>query len=136
MHSVAVIALNDAGEILLQREYSYPPNEILWQLPGGSMTEGEDPVEAARRELSEESGLTARKCKILGHYYTNNRRSDERQYVVLCIDLASRLSKADPEEFIESQWVPVDKLDDMMASGEFENAYLLAALNLWRAVRS
>ena len=135
-HSVAVIALNDAGEMLLQREYSYPPNEILWQLPGGSISKGEDVVEAARRELSEESGLTARECKVLGHYFTNNRRSDEQQHVVLCRGLVRRQAEADPEEFIESQWVSVKGLDDMIASGEFKNVYLLAALNLWRVIRS
>ena len=58
-HSVAIIAMNNKGEVLVQKEYSYPPDVIMWQLPGGSMENSEDILQAANRELSEESGFTA-----------------------------------------------------------------------------
>lgn len=133
-HSVAIIAMNGDKEILLQREYSYPPNQIMWQLPGGSVGIGEDILDAAKRELSEESGFTAKSCEIAGFYYTNNRRSDERQYVVVCTELAPQNAEGDPEEFISNHWMPVDELDKLITNGEIENAFLLAALNLWRHV--
>lgn len=67
-HSVAIIAINADGHILLQKEYSYPPNTVLWQLPGGAIESGESIIDAARRELAEESGFTANNCTVIGSY--------------------------------------------------------------------
>lgn len=130
-HSVTVIAINEGGEVLLQQEYSYPPDEVLWQLPGGSIEKDEDIIEAAKRELSEESGFTAQDATLLGYFYTNNRRSDQKQYVVVCRNLQSHQAESDPEEFIESTWVSVDSIKQMIRAGEFRNINLLAALNMW-----
>lgn len=130
-HVVAVIALNENQELLLQKEYSYPPDEIMWQLPGGGMHENEEIAAAALRELSEEAGLTAQNHVIIGHFYCDNRRSDSKQYVVVCTGLSPRQLEADPEEFIENIWVPIADLPAMIAAGEFVNVNLLAAVNLW-----
>lgn len=129
-HSVGIIALNNKGEFLLQREYSYPPDKVLWQLPGGGMHEGETLEAAASRELSEESGYIAGACEVLGSFYTNNRRSDEKQYIVLCSQLTEMKRPGDPEEFIMSKWVSIRKLHHMIKEGEIENMNLLAALSL------
>lgn len=130
-HSVAVIAVNEELQILLQQEYSYPPDEILWQLPGGSIVNQEAPEEAALRELSEESGYTADYAQILGFFYTNNRRSDEKQFVVVCKNLRPQKLDADPEEFIRSRWYSVTDVLKMIQNGTIHNMNLLAALQLW-----
>lgn len=130
-HSVAVIAIDDKNRMLLQREYSYPPNAVLWQLPGGGMNPGEEVTETGLRELSEESGLTAKKCTLLGSFYTSNRRSDQLQYVVVCSDLISRTLPADPEEFIESVWMEQSAVTELVKSGAIQNINLLAALQLF-----
>lgn len=129
--SVAVIAINSKEEILLQKEYSYPPNKIMWQLPGGQAHEGEDAITAANRELSEESGFIGKHCQEIGSYYMDNRRSDMKQRVVLCTELEEKQGKQDEEEFIETYWVPVSSLKQMIASGEFCHMGLLAALNIY-----
>lgn len=132
-HSVAVIAVNDKQEILLQKEYSYPPNIVMWQLPGGKCNEGEDILVAANRELSEESDFLAKDSRVIGEFYVNNRRSDEKQYVVLCRNLVPQPGTRDAEEFIETHWVPIAKLKSMIKAGEFSNVNLLAALSMWLA---
>ncbi len=134
-HSVGVIAINAKNEILLQREYSYPPDKILWQLPGGGMNSGESIKRAALRELREESNLTAKKIKTIGFFYVDNRRSDAKQYIVVCRDLKYCLGVADPEEFIENVWVSLDNLNKLIADGEIQNMNLLAALSLWKHVK-
>lgn len=132
-HSVAVLAINASNEILVQREYSYPPDVVMWQLPGGAIEEGEEIIAAAKRELSEESGYSAKNCTILGFYYTDNRRCDARQYVVLCTDIISQVKEKDPEEYIESQWLSVDQINQLVGTGEIHNVNFLAALKLWES---
>jgi len=130
-HSVAVIAVNNQGKVLIQKEYSYPPDKVMWQLPGGSMNTGETPVAAALRELAEESGYSAKKAKVIGMFYVHNRLSDQKQFVVLCTDLFEYKLAEDPDEFISTHWMSKSQLINKIRSNEFENINLLAGLNFW-----
>jgi len=131
--SVAIIAINDNNELLLQQEYSYPPNEIMYQLPGDATNANEDIIEAANRELSEESGYIGKKCEVIGSFYLNNRRSDRKQYVVVCRELQEQKGRTDSEEFIDNEWMSVDILQSKVRKGEIVNINLLAALQLYGA---
>jgi 8-oxo-dGTP pyrophosphatase MutT (NUDIX family) len=128
--SVAIVAINDRNEILLQKEYSYPPDEVLYQLPGGAANDSEEIIAAANRELSEESGYIGKDCQIIGYFYLNNRRSDRKQHVVLCRDLIEQKHPQDDEEFIASMWVSLDKVGQLIKNNEITNVGLLAALRL------
>jgi ADP-ribose pyrophosphatase len=130
-HAVIIIALNERNELLIQKEYSYPPDVVMWQLPGGSIEDSEDVITAANRELSEESDLVAASSKEIGYFYVNNRRSDEKQYVVLCTELREKIGHRDEEEFIETHWKPISEVRQMIANGQCNNINLLAALNIW-----
>lgn len=129
--SVIMIVVNEKGKVLVQREYSYPPNTVMWQLPGGRMKKNETIKQAALRELSEETGLSAKKVSILAYYYGNNRRSNRKQHVLLCEELFESNLTADDDEFIEIYWISAHRLHDMVKAGEFNNINLLAALNIW-----
>jgi ADP-ribose pyrophosphatase len=131
VHSVAIIAVNGEGEVLVQREYSHPPNKIMWQLPGGSMNPGESIEEAALRELAEESGFSARKTDVLGYYFVHNRLSDKKQHVVLCTGLYEHKLREDFDEFIATHWIRRAELVRNIGAGEYDNINLLAALNIW-----
>ena len=129
--SVAVIAINEKGEILVQKEYSYPPNEIMWQLPGGGSENNESVVDTARRELREESGYIAKDAKVIGHFFTANRLSDQKQYVVLCTGLSKEKVKPDQGEFIENYWLRKEDIAHKVARGEITNINFLACLQLF-----
>ncbi len=129
--SVIIIATNEHNELLMQREYSHPPHETLWQLPGGSLTTGESVLEAAQRELSEESGCAFKEGIVLGYFYANNRHSNKKQFVVACSNLCANKLPEDEDEFIESYWIPVKQVHHMIQTGKFTNINLLAALNMW-----
>lgn len=134
--SIAIIALNDKGELFVGREYSYPPNEVMYQLPGGAVKSGEKVEVAANRELSEEAGYMAKNVEIIGSYYVDNRRSDVRQYVAVCTDLSERSLPQDAEEFIEGEWMSFMRVRELIATGEITSMHMLAALQLFDIQRS
>ena len=79
--SMTVICIR-RNKILLQNEYSYPVDEKLLQFPGGSINKDEDIINAASRELIEESGYKIIKAENVGWYYVNNRRTNSKMHVV------------------------------------------------------
>lgn len=129
--AAAVIAQR-GHEILVSREYSYPPDEILYQFPGGGIEAGEQPEAAARRELIEETGYKAGTMESLGWYYFDNRRSNTKMYVFLATDVqAGKQEGGDLEEDIESKWIPIQTISDLIRRGEIVNVHLLAAWSLF-----
>ena len=64
-----IAALTDSDEIYLVRQYRYALGQELWELPAGKLEKGEDPFEAAKRELAEECGLVAEHYTDLGEFY-------------------------------------------------------------------
>lgn len=128
-----VIVLCRCGEsILIQREYSYPVDDILYQFPGGRIEDGETPEQAAKRELAEESGLTIENLQYLGWFYADNRRTDAKLHVV-CGDYLgqSATSRPDEEEFIESEWITAKDFKAKLVKGEIKNYAMLAAWTLF-----
>lgn len=131
VHSVIIIALNKKGQILVQREYSHPPKQVMWQLPGGSLHVNERIEAGAIRELAEESGYSAKDKTIIGSFFVHNRLSDKKQYVVLCTELFEHKLAEDIDEFIETFWLSEQELRANIANGVYGNINLLAALNIW-----
>jgi len=129
--AVTVIAKRD-GKILIQREYSYPPNQKLFQFPGGAVPAGEKPEIGANRELMEEMGFRANKLELLGSYLINNRRSKMKMYVYVATDLVEESLDADPEEDIESFWFSEDEIARMIKNGEIINVHTLASWCLYK----
>ena len=119
--------------ILLCQEYSYPPNAVLYQFPGGGVNTDEDVQEAADRELREETGHSAQTYTYLGKYYDDNRRSAAFAHVYLAEDLTiNPLATGDVEEQITSAWYTEQEIETMMKDGKILNVHALASWNLYR----
>ncbi|MFC2317342.1 MAG: NUDIX hydrolase [Candidatus Saccharimonas sp.] len=123
-----IVICRKGDKILVQREYSYPVDEILWQFPGGKIEADETPEQAATRELAEESGIKAENVKCIGWFYPDNRRTNARLFVVEC-DYVTDDEKARPDdtEFIESEWIENGQISQMIRRGEVRNYAMLAA---------
>lgn len=134
--AASVIAVNDNGKILVQKEYSYPPNKWLYQFPGGAVEPNEDPADGARRELNEEAGITAKHLQPIGSFYQNNRRSNSKFYIYVGTDLEDISSKklpSDTEEVFETYWFTKAEIDYMIAQGEISTQSFLASWALFKA---
>lgn len=123
-----IVICRKGDKILVQREYSYPVDEILWQFPGGKIEADKTPEQAATRELAEESGIKAENAKCIGWFYPDNRRTNARLFVVEC-DYVTDDEKARPDdtEFIESEWIENGQISQMIRRGEVRNYAMLAA---------
>ncbi|MDQ5886668.1 MAG: ADP-ribose pyrophosphatase, partial [Patescibacteria group bacterium] len=116
-----IIAFNEEGKILLQKEYSYPPNVWLFQFPGGKIDDGEMPEEGAKREFAEETKFIG-KMTCLGWFYTDNRRMDAKFYVFIATDLIeSKVHDQDIEEDFEYEWKSEEEIDHMIGEGKIPN---------------
>jgi ADP-ribose pyrophosphatase len=111
--SVAVVA-HDGERVYLVRQPREAVNEPeLLELPAGKLdTEGEEPLDTAKRELAEEIGKGARSWRHLTSFYTSPGFVDEECHVYLATDLHDQSAEADENERIEIVTVPLDQLDD------------------------
>lgn len=125
--AVAVIALDDEDRVLLLRQYRHPVRAELWEPPAGLLdVPGEDPLEAARRELAEEADLMAGSWWVLADYLTTPGGSDEALRVYLARDLtevpeADRHERQDEERDMEPAWVPLDDALAAVQDGRVRN---------------
>lgn len=130
--SAATIIVVKDNKVLIQREYSYPSNQKLFQFPGGGVLASEKPEVGANRELMEEAGFQANSLKLLGSYLMNNRRSTQRMYVFLATDLVEQSLNKDPEEELESFWFSEDEVSRMIKDGDIINVHSLASWCLYK----
>lgn len=127
-----IICRRDDNKILLSKEYSYPPNQILFQFPGGNIFPEENMEEGVNRELMEEANYKASELVLLGNYLINNRRSTTRMYVYLATSLKEESLEGDIEEDIENFWFSEDEIEAMIKNGEIINCNVLAAWSLYK----
>ncbi|MCD8321881.1 MAG: NUDIX hydrolase [Oscillospiraceae bacterium] len=119
---VCIAAVDEAGLVSMVRQYRYPFQTHLWELPAGKLEPGEEPFPAAKRELSEETGLEAENWQLLGQIYTSPGFSTETLYIYLATGLHQGAAHPDPNEFLDVEKWPMDTLLSRIATGEIRDA--------------
>lgn len=125
---VVIIAFKDEKTILLVKQYRYPIKETVLELPAGKLEKGEDPFEAAKRELEEETGYCANKWESLGYINTSPGFSDEKLYLYLAQDLEFTHCHPDEGEIIQSNEYNLDSVLKMTKNGEINDAKTLCGI--------
>ncbi len=126
--AVAVIARDDQNRVCLVRQYRYPVGEVLWEIPAGKLSPGEDPLECARRELLEEAGITAASWEKLYSYYTTPGFTDEVLHLYLATGLTRGDNQPDEDEVLDMEIIPYPEACAMMRRGEIKDGKTLIAL--------
>ena len=125
--AVAIVALDDAGQVLLIRQYRHPAGQLLWEIPAGLRDVPGEPVHrTGERELREETGYAARTWHLLADIFTSPGISTERVTVYLARDLAQVPDGERPplrheEAQLEPAWVPLDRAVQLFLAGELHN---------------
>jgi ADP-ribose pyrophosphatase len=126
--AVAIVALDDAGQVLLIRQYRHPAGRFLWEIPAGLRdVPGEPPHGTAERELREETGYAARTWHVLTDCYTSPGISTEQVIVYLARGLAEipDAERGPPlrheEAHLEPAWVPLEQAVQLFLTGELHN---------------
>jgi ADP-ribose pyrophosphatase len=124
-----VVAITKNNEVVLVKQYRHGIQEAMFEIPGGVVEDGEDPMDGVRRELLEETGYTAAEFVQVGRLYPNPALQTNSLYCFLALD-AEKVSgqSLDAGEDIEVHLAPLDELIKMTRRGEFPNALDVAVL--------
>jgi 8-oxo-dGDP phosphatase len=128
--SVMIAALNDRDELCIIRTFAYPDGTWNWETPGGG-GENEAPEIAAKRELQEETGISAATWQQLGRIRVCNGFMTEKMNVFLARDLSFDTEREVADEQIDAvTFVSMDKVDTMITQGEINDGECIAAIHL------
>lgn len=128
--AVAVLAIDASRRALLVNEYRHPLGRVVTDLPAGSVHGDESPVEAARRELAEETGFAAAQMRHLGSVYPLPALAPIAIDIFLATDLQEVGAKLDATEILDVIWLPFAEVYEKVLNGEFQHGSLPFAVLL------
>ena len=125
---VVIAALKDSQTILLVKQYRYPLKQVNIELPAGKLEKDEDPNEACKRELEEETGYRAKSWKSLGYINTTPGICTEKLYLYLAKDLEYVGEHPDEGEILKCYEYKLSDVFEMINNGEINDAKTICAL--------
>jgi len=126
--AAAVVPLFENGDLMMIKQFRYPPQKVFYEIPAGKIDKGEAKDTTAKRELKEETGLIFDELISLGDYHPSIGYSDEVIYLYIARDIQQIESRADEDEFIITEKMPFEKALQMAYSGEITDGKTIAAL--------
>lgn len=126
--AIGVVPIDEQGNTWLVKQSRYTLNQYTWEIPEGGCPQGEEPIDAAKRELEEEVGLQAKDWQPLITMHLSNSVTDEFCVVFVARDLYPGKQQLEATEDIEYKKLPLTEAIDMVKRGEITDGISVAAL--------
>lgn len=133
---VAIVALDENDNVLTVKQYRYVFSRVLEEIPAGKLERGEDPREAAMRELKEETGAVSAHMTDLGSLLVSPGCYGEVLHLYLAEDLTFGAQSPDEDEFLELHRTPFDEMLARVMRGDIEDAKTVCGILKVHALRT
>ncbi len=127
----ACVLYVEKDSVLLVRQYRYAYGESIYEIPAGKLEAGEDPKKAAARELEEEAGVRAKELQLLYIMYPTPGYTNEKIYIYQAVDGERGSAHLDDGEFLDVEYIPMERVKAMMRAGEIKDGKTLIALQAY-----
>jgi ADP-ribose pyrophosphatase len=129
--SAVMMAVDEKNRVMLVRQYRLPAKQSLWEIPAGKIDDGENALQAAKRELIEETGLRAKKWKKLVSFFPSPGYVEEKMTIFLATELTQGEAQPMEDERIETKWFTKKELRKMLESNEILDAKTMIGFLYW-----
>lgn len=132
--AVAVLALKD-DRMLVVEQYRKALEKSQVEIPAGKLEPGEDPLEAAKRELAEETGYTCRSIRHICSFYTSPGFADELMHLYVAEQLEKGEMRLDDDEFLECDAITLEQARQYIREQRISDAKTIAAVYAWQTYK-
>ena len=126
--AVCVVPVTDNMEVVAVKQYRYPIGRVTIEIPAGKLDKGEDILDAAKRELSEETGVECADIEYMGGLYPSVAYTDEIIHMYVAKNLAYGEAHTDDDEFLNVVKIPLGEFVDMIMDGKIQDSKTMAAV--------
>jgi ADP-ribose pyrophosphatase len=126
--AIGILPLSSDGYTWLVGQWRYPLNAYSWEIPEGGGPHGINPLESAKRELKEETGIVAKNFQEIMRLHLSNSATDELAIVYLATDLMFENSEPEESEVLQVKKVHISEAFEMAEKGEITDAISVAAI--------
>jgi 8-oxo-dGTP pyrophosphatase MutT (NUDIX family) len=126
--AVGIVVLDDDDRLLLVGQHRYPLDAYSWEIPEGGVPGSEDPLEGARRELREETGIVAARWREIVPFHLSNSVTDEAGVLYLATDLTQERAAPEATEELAVRWVAFDEALAMTLDGRITDAMTIMGI--------
>ena len=128
--AAAIVPLTDQHQIILIKQYRYALKDFIWEIPAGTLEPPETPLNCAKRELTEEAGVSAQTWEPLGKIIPVPGYSDEQVFLFLATDLSPATQNLDEDEILHVHPVAFEDAVHMIRSGDIMDAKSITGILL------
>lgn len=129
--AAAVMALLD-GKLLVVEQFRKPLEKFQIEIPAGKLDPGEDPLQAAARELEEETGYRAEQLTLVSAFYTSPGFADEKLYLYFADKVVPGEQHTDEDEFLEVDAISLEQAEAYIQEGRISDAKTIMAVYAWK----
>jgi len=126
--AIGIVVVDDNLDTYLVGQFRYTLNQFSWEIPEGGGPIDEEPLETAKRELEEETGLTAKSWTLLGPIHTSNSVTDESGFIFLARNLGQGISNLEETEDIQVWKLPLSEAVRMVESGKITDSLSMTGI--------